>query len=348
MLPAREGDCLWLRYGRPDRPQQVLVDGGRAATAKEVRERLSALTPEQRVFELFVITHIDRDHIEGVLSLLTDKTFRFEDIWFNGYSHLDDSDDLEIFGAEQGERLSALLSKDDRPWNKAWGGRSVCISKKELPFATLPGGLKLTVLSPDRDKLQRLKPVWERECKKAGLVPGVESRPSEALPAELESFGSINVEQLAASEFEEDTAQANGSSIALLAEYEGKKVLLTGDAHTDRLCESIKALRKESPRLKLDAFKISHHGSEHNLSQELLELIDCSCFLISTNGAYFKHPTATAMARLIKFSGRHSKVYFNYRTDYTSVWDNDAWRAKYGYSTLYPSQGSNGTLVISV
>ena len=29
MLPAREGDCLWIEYGDPDHLNRMLVDGGR-------------------------------------------------------------------------------------------------------------------------------------------------------------------------------------------------------------------------------------------------------------------------------------------------------------------------------
>ncbi len=28
MLPAGHGDCLWIEYGDPGRPQRVLIDGG--------------------------------------------------------------------------------------------------------------------------------------------------------------------------------------------------------------------------------------------------------------------------------------------------------------------------------
>src|SRR4051812_5937024 len=71
MLPAREGDCLWLRYGDAKKPRQILFDAGRAATAVELKARFRALKRAERRFELLVISHVDRDHIEGALSLLT-------------------------------------------------------------------------------------------------------------------------------------------------------------------------------------------------------------------------------------------------------------------------------------
>jgi beta-lactamase superfamily II metal-dependent hydrolase len=347
MLPAREGDCLWIRYGKPNSPRQILIDGGRAATAKDLKGRFAALAPKERVFELLIITHVDRDHIEGVLSLLTDTSLKltFKDIWFNGFDHLNQAK-LETFGAVQGERLSAALVDRKLPWNKAWKRKAVCVNGKALPTKKLEGGLQLTLLSPDAAKLRALIPVWEKECKRAGLIAGIGSKPAEARG--LESFGAINIERLAASRFAEDAAQANGSSIAVLAHYDGKKVLLAGDAHTDRLGDSIRLLKKSAKRLKIDAFKLAHHGSEHNVSRELLALLDCPRYLVSTNGSYFKHPSAGSLARVVKFTDKDVVLYFNYRTKFTSVWDNHSWQATYGYTTRYPDKKHNGTLVVSL
>jgi beta-lactamase superfamily II metal-dependent hydrolase len=83
----------------------------------------------------------------------------------------------------------------------------------------------------------------------------------------------------------------------MIAEYEGKRVLLGADAHVDRLLASLKKLAKGKKRVAIDAFKIPHHGSERNLSKELLEAVDCPLYLISTSGAYFKHPKAVPMGK---------------------------------------------------
>ncbi len=347
MLPAREGDCLWIRYGDAKKPHQILIDGGRAATAKELKARFAKLPANQKSFELLIITHVDRDHIEGVLSLLEDPklSLRFKDIWFNGYDHLQDVA-LETFGAVQGERLSAALIKGQLPWNVKWKRKAVCLPKKGLKSLKLAGGLTLTLLSPDREKLTKLIPVWEKECKKAGLIPGIGSKPSELKG--IESFGGIDIEQLAASPFHDDGGAPNGSSIAVLAQYKKKKVLLAGDAHADRLIASIKTLKKSAKRLKLDAFKVAHHASEHNLSAELVKLLDCRRYLVSTNGSYFKHPTAAALARLVKFGGKNATVFFNYNTKYTKPWNKDTWKTKYGYDVVFPEKKTNGSLTVAL
>ncbi|WP_313401238.1 hypothetical protein [Stenotrophomonas sp.] len=346
MLPAREGDALWIRYGDADASYQILIDGGRAGTYQDIKDRLAKLPEDQRKFELFVITHVDRDHIEGALKLLEDPDLdlTFKEVWFNGYQHLR-SDGLETFGAVQGERLTAALLRRKECWNTAFDGGAVKVgAKDELVTIEFAGGLELTVLSPDAEKLQKMIPLWEKECRAADLVPGIEARRAEI--GRLESFGRLpNVEWLAARAFKPDKEAPNGSSIALLAEYCGKRVLLGGDAHVDRLAASVAALAGDGGTLALDAFKLPHHGASGNVSQHLLELIDCRRYLISTNGNYFQHPRAEAIARILKFGGPRKAIYFNYATDFTSVWSDAALQREYDYVAEY-SEATDGTLVV--
>lgn len=344
MLPAREGDCLWITYGEAAKPRHVLIDGGRKATARTVRQRLKALGPGGRL-ELLIISHIDRDHIEGVVSLLEEAGglgVEVGDVWFNAYHHLMD-DELEGFGAAQGERLSKALVDLKLPWNQAFGGGPVVLDKDHgLREVELDGGLKLTLLSPTRRKLEELRPVWEKECRKAGLVPGAAGKP-QGQPPELESFGAIDVDALAALKFDADGSEPNGSSIAVLAEYDGKRVLLAADAHADVLAPSLKALGGGQP-VKLDGFKLAHHGSAANTSAEVVALADCPLWMISTNGSYFEHPDQAALARVIKGSAG-ATLAFNYDSAFTQVWADPGLQAKHGYKAVYPTE--NGSLVVS-
>jgi beta-lactamase superfamily II metal-dependent hydrolase len=344
MLPAREGDCLWITYGDAATPRHVLIDGGRKATSKTVRQKLKALGPSGRL-ELLIISHIDRDHIEGVIGLLEAAGglgVEVGDVWFNAYHHLL-SDELEGFGAAQGEKLSKALVDLKLPWNKAFGGGSVVLNKGGgLRKVDLAGGLTLTLLSPTRQKLEDLRPVWEKECRKAGLVPGAAGKP-QGDPPELESFGAIDVDALAALAFKADGSEPNGSSIAVLAEYEGKRVLLAADAHADVIAPSLKALNGGA-RVKLDAFKLAHHGSAANTSSEVVALVDCPLWMVSTNGSYFEHPDQAAMARVVK-GAPGATLMFNYRSDFTQVWEDAGLQAKHGFQTVYPTD--NGCLVVS-
>lgn len=336
LLPAREGDCLWITYGAGNRNHHVLIDGGRKATGKVIKEKLSQLPVDERRLELVVVTHVDRDHIEGLLDLAEAKFHGVEivDIWFNGYAHLQNG--YAAFGAAQGERLGDALLDQGLPWNEAFDkGRIAIEPGAPVKLEPLEGGLELTLLSPTPKKLEEMRDVWEDEVRAAGMKKGLD--PEEALPKGFRRMGSIDVDTLAAAAFESDHSEANGTSIALLAEFAGRRILLGADAHADVLEPSVRTLAGEG-KLKLHAFKIPHHGSSHNLSRALLDLIDCNRFLLSTNGSYFNHPDATAIARILLHGGGNPELIFNYRSEETEAWDDASLHQRYGFAVRFPPE----------
>ncbi len=131
-LPAREGDAIWIRWGSPAEPHQMMIDMGTEGSGKKVRDRFFALPDARRKLDLLVITHVDADHIGGVLTCLAEAQplpgFEVADVWFNGFTHLSGgavqtTHNLEPMGAAQGERLSQWLKK--QRWNKAFEGKPV-------------------------------------------------------------------------------------------------------------------------------------------------------------------------------------------------------------------------------
>jgi len=349
MLPAREGDCLVLTYGDDASPHRVMVDTGRKATYRSIKKSLSLIPSAQRRFELLIVSHIDRDHIEGVIEMLSDPelAISFRDVWFNGYQHLQNGD-IEAFGGPQGEALTELLRRPGSTWNKRFKRRSVELARARTPIG-LPGGLTLRLLSPHRDELLALIPEWDRDCKKAGLVKDVAGW-REPLPSGIEGFGggSPDVEALAAVPFTPDTSKSNATSIAVVAEYKNRRVLLAADGGAERLAASLGPLaQSEGGRFALGAFKLPHHGSMYNLSPQLLKLVDCRRFLISSNGSYFDHPQPETIARILK-TGPGVELVFNYRSPETLAWNDDGLKATWGYTTTYPPPAQDGTISVNL
>lgn len=342
MMPASEGDCFIVRYGDIAAPRQILIDTGRKATYKKL---LSYLPENRRHFELLVISHVDRDHIEGALSLLTDKPtgFTFDDIWFNAYRHLEWKPGWESFGALQGEKVTNAILSGGFNWNAAFEGGPVRI-ETEPRLVTLPGGMELLLLSPDAAKLKALEPDWEKECRRAGLDPETLARRRRDEGGDFEILGG-KLEDLADAVTKEDGATPNGSSIAFIARYEGCSVLFAADAHSDRLCESLSALTPSPHPITL--FKLPHHGSKANNTTALIDAVDCSHFLVSTNGSYFDHPDQAAIARVVvKKSVAPKTLYFNYDQEHTRSWnESHSNKRKYGFVCRYPDAKDIPTVI---
>jgi hypothetical protein len=363
-LPARQGDAIWVRWPG----HQLLIDLGTEQTGSAFRERLSALPGDRRGFDLLVITHVDSDHIGGVLSCFADAEeelpgLSFGDVWFNGWEHLHGqqlpphrgAQALEGMGPAQGERLASWLRK--QPWNEAFDRFPVACTEGAPPTVVpLPGGLVLTVLGPTASRLADLRQTWKDEVEIA-LAKGSLSEVSPGLGAKgggiLEAYGSsrppvledrVDLQLLAESPSRKDTSKTNATSITLLAEWEGRRILLTGDAFAEDLTETLTRLGGREP-VRLDLFKLPHHGSQQNLTRELVEAVRCPSWLFSTDGTTFRHPDAPAIARLLNW-GRQPRptLGFNVPSPYNRWWDNDTWRGLFGYDVKY-GDDTNGLTI---
>src|SRR5262249_42627445 len=134
-----------------------------------------------------------------------------------------------------------------------------------------------------------------------------------------------------------DPSEANGTSIAFLAEFEGKRCLLAGDAFPTTLAAGVRQLgASDDNRFELVAFKPSHHGSRRSLNNDLLKILACNRYLISTDGIYYKHPHREAIARIVAQGGKPPRLCFNYCTPHNSVWDEPELIHDYKYELMYP------------
>lgn len=351
LMPAGQGDSILLEYGDPEVPHRVLIDGGPARCYDLMSARLAAIPPELRRIDLLVLTHVDADHIEGVVRLVNDAQLAVDvgEVWFNGYQQLPPD---EYLGAAQGEILSALLDARHIPLNTPFDGGAVARRRgAPLPEVDLPGGLTLTVLGPDEVTLRSLRKVWEKECRRAGIAPGSTRDALDLLAGQrrlspLDAYLAVpDAETLAAGpEPAADSSVTNASSIVLLAEYGGRSILLAGDATPTVLTEGLERLLAERSRrvLDVDAVKLPHHGSRGNVTRGVLELIRSPTYLVSTDGSYFRHPDPEAIARVVLGGGGVRRLVFNYRTETTDRWSDRALVNRYGYDAMYPADETQG------
>jgi Metallo-beta-lactamase superfamily len=381
MLPAEHGDCLWIEYGNEQAPHRILIDCGTERSYQHLRERLEVLPPRQRRFELLIVTHLDADHIGGSLPLLSeiqDLKVRFADVWFNGWDQIAP----EVLGYYDAKELSKLLKQaidyGRVKWNAAFQQRAAEVAdnpKEKLPCVTLKGNMHLTLLSPTRQELVKLRNGWPEALREAGLekdfrslkeelsnIPGVlggessdGSKPRVAtnkLEQAIQKLSATGrrgwVNDLLARKFKSDRSVPNGSSIAVLAEYEGKSCLLTGDAFATTLVDGLRRLTQERGirRLKLDALKVSHHGSRANINTDLLQLLKCRRYLFSSNGIKTRHPNPESVARVITGGGTQPTLFFNYKTCFNNFWLNENLKKELKYRVKFSKRGEDGYLEV--
>lgn len=362
MGKALHGDCLLAEWSGQDGNHRMLIDGGPIGSYDALAARIAALPAQDRLFELIVLSHVDTDHIEGVVRLFAEPPaqwpFQVNDVWFNGWRHMESEDTL---GGRQGEFFSALLQRRLPPgsWNRAFKGAGVVVPPQgPLPVVKLPGEMTLTLLSPSPSKLDKMREAWRKDLKASGIKPGdVDaawqelSTQKKYLPDEgLLSSSDSSIATILKRQFKADQAAANGASIAFLAEHPAGSCLFLADAHPDAVVSSLKRLLAERglDRLKVGAVKVAHHGSKNNTDVELVSLIDSPRFLFSTSGAQFKHPDEEAIARILDAAGgRDVTLYFNYLSAFNEKWKERSLQEKHHYTAVY-NENADGPLVIGL
>jgi hypothetical protein len=351
MLLAAHGDCLWVEYGDAQRTRRLLIDGGPIGTYESLAAKIDSLEAGATTFETIVLTHVDTDHVDGLVRLFAHKKnewkFSTKDVWFNGWKHLDET----AFGGNQGEFFSALIVNrlGENAWNKKFDGKTIVVPDEgALPTVSLAGGFQVTLLSPTPKKLKRMKTAWKKDVKSfaAGDLEqawAALAKQKKYLPGALHFGSTEEINAALDKQAKPDNAAANGASIAFLAEFGGMSALFLGDAHADAVISSLERLLAErgEERLVVDVVKVAHHGSKANVNDALLALIESPHWLISSSGAQFKHPDEEAIKRIIARSNHpRPTLHFNYRTQFNQMWDDDDLRDELSYDTVYNESDS--------
>ena len=143
------------------------------------------------------------------------------------------------------------------------------MASQNAPARSIAPGLTLTVVGPMEPELKALREKhlkWLQEHKEAGTPV------TQALAAYI------------------DDSVPNLSSIVVLAEVEGKSILLTGDARGDKILEGLQLTGRLDPgpasSMQVDLLKVPHHGSANNLAQDFFERIIAKHYVFSGDGEY--------------------------------------------------------------
>ena len=300
-LRAQFGDALLLHYGTEKQPRLAVIDGGPPGVHDDALEpRLLEIREQRKLgkapleIDLMMVSHIDRDHIAGLLQLvgnlkeLQDSKqpvpWKIRRFWHNSFDDILDNDDVSVgtpaspasilstasiggslvlASVPEGRDLRKLLDALKLDGNPPFKG---LVRSGRKPVVL--DNLKLTVVAPGEKQLKALQKEWNEKVKKI-------------LEKEKDAKAAAFI----------DRSVANLSSIVALAEADGKRILLTGDGRGDHTLQGLEetGLFDEEGRLELDVLKMPHHGSVRNVNLEYFQRIRARHYLISADGEH-KNP----------------------------------------------------------
>ena len=314
---ARKGDCLILHYGSKTNPGLGLIDGGPSQVygphlkprLQEIRKLRKLAPDEPLTVDFLMVSHIDDDHINGVLELTKELLeakaaqkrlpLKIKGVWHNTFDDIIGNNPKELtaavtaqFGAAsltgepdvdgldadvakvlasvgQGFRLRDDLRGLKLRVNPDFDGGLVIAKKKGKPV-DMGKGLKFTVVGPLHDEIVALQKDHDAFLKKK------EKAKEEGTAGLLAAFT--------------DNSVANLSSVVVLAEAGGKRMLLTGDARGDKLLAGLELagfLKKDGKStMHVDVFKAPHHGSDRNADPVLFRRVTADHYVFSGNGEH--------------------------------------------------------------
>lgn len=319
VLSAYHGDSILISFSYEKEVKHILIDGGPAFTYESIDKRtkhkisgdlknkIQEISNNGEKIDLLIVTHVDCDHIDGILNWFEDEKFDenlIERVWFNSGDMISDFFNQPIIeenfitihpqittqtGIPQGVRFEDIISKS------SWGKK---IIKSGDIFCLF--GMEFKILSPNIENLKKLRTKWERE------------KENNQTSKKMTDYGRTLTQLISNDKFYPDKSIHNGSSIAFLLTWNKKNFLFLGDAFEKTIKESLEELGYTSEnKCPVEIVKLSHHGSKANTSSKLLELIDCDTYIVSTNGDQHGLPDKTCLSRIIKLNN-NPILLFNY------------------------------------
>jgi hypothetical protein len=311
VLNAKHGDALILRWGTAAKPRLAIIDGGPKGVFKEVlRSRLDTLRDGKPLaVRLAMVSHIDDDHIAGVVDLLrwlrneraggAEDPVDITELWHNSFQAGMKALGVPAASVPAAVTLAGLeggtLPADVRGRLSPEAGAVVASVKQGDEVRRLASGLGI-ILNEGFAGLVMAAGKGRgggrpRKVRIDGLDLTVVA-PSEARLAALQKEWAKKTKARRASPAELaaylDESIPNLSSIVVLAEYGKKRMLLTGDARGDDILEGLEEAGLLAPgkTMKVDVLKLPHHGSDRNADSDLFERVLADHYVISADGKH--------------------------------------------------------------
>ncbi len=308
-VQAQDGDCFLLHYDAAGKPGLILIDGGSTGVyVNFLKPRLQQLKGRTAALNLrmVIVSHIDADHITGVLDLfrqlgkLQDDNqplpYKINTLWHNAFGKLVKSHTAAAESAAVGtalagevpdlpeldERVRAVVASvkqgdDLRKFasqittiNKEASGELIVAPEGAPHQYKIADGLTFTILGPQEADLNALEEEWKksRSKKTAGAS-----------------------EQSVAADYLNRTVPNLSSIVILATKQEGnseKRMLLTGDAGGDLILDALRRqkLLDADGKIKVDLLKVQHHGSNHSVDDVFFRRVLADTYVISGNGKH--------------------------------------------------------------
>lgn len=360
VLRARKGDCLMLHFGTEDDPHLIVIDGGPANVyGPHLEPRIEQVHASRGLEQndplpvnVVMVSHVDDDHIRGILELTRDQLgnnpdlrLKVASLWHNTFDDLLTTTPDELLSGFGRASLAASASRnpafDDIEPGEEEDGEQIHQTIDVL--ASISQGRQLR---DDREALQMQSAAqrqWKLNHKFDGklILAKADSKPvtldgglkitvAGPMQSELEALQEAHDKWLREQkEGKKKTPEAmlaafvdksvpNLSSIVVFAELDGKNMLLTGDARGDKILEGLELAKILAPggTQHVNLLKVPHHGSDNNMETIFFKRLPADHYVFSGNGEH-GNPERETLKMLLEARGDDAEytIHLTYPVD---------------------------------
>ena len=311
-LKALHGDALLLHGTNT----LFMIDGGPSKVYdRTLKTRLKSLGSASQAakVDLLMVSHIDDDHINGVLDLTSELVeAKFEhrapiasvrNLWHNSFSD---------------EILTGVSTASTAPDAAVAGAMALAdLADADADFGeAVAESTRLVLASVRQGRSLRRNASLLRIKTNKGFAGGVVLRQGNALETKRIGQFSLGILGPTKSELDDlrkkwkrdlknilkadrtrvaslelaanlDKSVANLASLVVQVSANGKTALLTGDARSDHIMDAMAEIGwPDNGTWPVDLLKVPHHGSDRNVTREFFAKVPARHYVISGNGKH--------------------------------------------------------------
>ena len=268
-----------------------------------------------------------------------------DDIIKKGYE--DEFIEMTNISIKEGISLSSLIEYGKYNHNTITNKKAIVDSLEKIEISK---NISIKIINPNTDILNRLEKEWQSEMNKKNFYFSISKNLKlvssfEFLMSRLKDYYTKETNKISSKDSiedyltdlkSEDYSIVNESSISFILEAYNKKFLFLGDSiiRNKNKCNIINNIINEyRDSVEFEVIKLSHHGSNCNISKDFINIFKAKEYIFSTNSERFDHPDMDVIANLI-LEKTPKTLIFNYPIEKIKMINRDDWKNLYNYQII--------------